>query len=153
MKKTPLFIALSIAALVATGVCAAGEIYKWTDENGNVHYQDRPTGDVDLERVDIVSRDTDNSAIQARLAANREAQMEAEEAAAEAEPEKTKEELRMEQLAREDRCQTYRDKLDTFLNARRMYRETEDGEREYLDDEQQLEARARVEEKIAENCG
>ena len=153
MKKTPLLIAFSIAALVATGVCAAGEIYKWTDENGNVHYQDRPTGDVDLERVDIVSRDTDNSAIQARLAANREAQLEAEEAAAEAEPEKTREELRMEQLAREDQCQSYRDKLDTFLNARRMYRETENGEREYLDDEQQLEARAKVEEKIAEYCG
>jgi hypothetical protein len=153
MKRLRLPIALTIAALVATGVCAAGEIYKWTDENGNVHYQDRPTGDANLERVDIVSRDTDRSVVQARLDASREARESAEEAAAEAEPEKTREELRMEQLAREDKCQSYRDKLDTFLNARRMYRETENGEREYLDDEQQLEARAKVEEKIAEYCG
>ena len=153
MKRLQLPIALTIAAIVGTGVCTAGEIYKWTDEQGNVHYEDRPVGNGDLERVDIVSRDTDNTVVQARLDANREARAAAQEADAEAEPEKTREELRMEQLAREDKCQAYRDKLDTFLRAQRMYRETGDGEREYLDDEQKLEARAKVEEKIAEYCG
>lgn len=153
MKRLQLPIALTIAALVGTGVCAAGEIYKWTDENGNVHYEDRPVGNGDLERVDIVSRDTDNRAIQARLEANRASREEASEADPEAEPEPTREERREEQLAREDKCQSYRDKLETFLRASRMYKENESGEREYLDDEQQLAARAKVEEKIAEYCG
>lgn len=153
MKKPRLPIALTIAALLGIGVCSAGEIYKWTDEEGNVHYVDRPVGSGSFERVDIVSRDTDNSAVQARLDARREARETADQEAAAAEPEKTKEELREEQLAREDRCQSYRDKLDTFLTAQRMYRETEGGEREYLDEDQQREAREKVEEKIAEYCG
>ena len=153
MTRIRLPIALTVTALLGAGVCAAGEIYKWTDENGNVHYEDRPTGGQDMERVDIVSRDTDNSVVQARLDADREARTAAREEASGAEPEKTREEIRAEQMAREDRCEQYRQQLETMLSARRLYKEDESGERQYLDDEQILEARAKVETKISEYCG
>ena len=47
----------------------SGEIYKWTDEDGNVHYEDRPTGD-DVQLV-AVSSNTDNSAVRAGIDARR----------------------------------------------------------------------------------
>lgn len=148
-----LLLPTALVALLGAGFCVAGEIYKWTDEEGNVHYQDRPTGSENLERVDIVSRSTDNAAVQARLAANREAQEEAEAAEADAPPEKTREELRAEQMAREDQCEQYRQELESMMNASRLYKEDESGEREYLDDAQIDEARAQAETKVSEYCG
>ena len=153
MTRLRLPIALSIAALLGAGVCAAGEIYKWTDDEGNVHYEDRPTGDRNMEVVDIVSRDTDNSVVQARLDSDREAREAARKEAEGQPPEKTREELRAEQLAREDRCEQAREQLSAMLAARRLYKEDADGEREYLDDAQIDEARAQAEIKVAEHCG
>ena len=73
MMKYQLPITIACAALMASGLAVAGEIYKWTDDDGNVHYEDRPTGDTEIERLDIVTKNTDNSVVQAQLDANREA--------------------------------------------------------------------------------
>lgn len=153
MNRKQLPIALAITALLGTSVCAAGEIYKWTDEEGNVHYEDRPVATSDLERVDIASRGTDDSAVQARVDADRQARAAARQVAAEAPPEMSKEELRAEQQARQEKCQSYRSKLETFLTAPRLYKEDAAGERDYLSEEQILEARSQVESKIVEYCG
>ncbi len=48
IRKT--MIMLTTAALAFSGTALSGEIYKWTDDDGNVHYEDRPTGD-DVELV------------------------------------------------------------------------------------------------------
>lgn len=40
-RIVPLAVTL-LAALLATSVAPAGEVYKWVDENGNVHYSDTP---------------------------------------------------------------------------------------------------------------
>jgi hypothetical protein len=51
------------------------------------------------------------------------------------------------------KCQTYRAKLKTMLESRRVYREDESGERSYLDEAQRAEARSKAEELIKETCG
>jgi hypothetical protein len=51
MKKR-LGVALSIFISVPA---AAGDIYKWTDEQGQLHFGDRPVGDVGAERVELQS--------------------------------------------------------------------------------------------------
>lgn len=145
--------AFAVAALIGTGVCSAGEIYKWTDDEGNVHYEDRPVASGDLERVDIVSRNTNNTVVQDRIDADRQARAAARQVASEAPAEMTQQELRAEQQARQEKCQSYRSKLETFLTAPRLYKEDAAGEREYLSEEQILEARSQVESKIEEYCG
>ena len=50
------------------------------------------------------------------------------------------------------KCQEHRARLESYLQSRRLYRETEAGEREYLDESQTLEARQKVEEQIQKNC-
>jgi uncharacterized protein YaiL (DUF2058 family) len=131
----------------------SGEIYKWTDEDGNVHYEDRPIGKTDMEHVNIMSRNTDNSVVQARVDADREARAAARQTASEAPAEMSKEELRAEQQERQEKCQTYRAQMQTFLSAPRMYKEDAAGERQYLDENEIMAARSKVEEQIQEYCG
>jgi hypothetical protein len=38
MRLDRWILAASTTALIAAGASMAGEIYKWTDEQGNVHY-------------------------------------------------------------------------------------------------------------------
>ena len=141
-----------IAALLGSGVCAAGEIYKWVDDEGNVHYEDRPIATSSLEHVDIVSRNTDNSVVQARVDADRQARAAARQVESEAPAEMTKEEIRAEQQARQEKCQQYRDQLEAFLRSTRLYREDDAGERQYLSDDEVMSARSRVEGQIKEYC-
>jgi len=153
MKMTRLLLTASLAALLASGLAVAGEIYKWTDNDGNVHYEDRPTGDSDFEHMDVVTKNTDNTIVQARLDANRKARDAARQVASEAPPEMTNEEVRAEQQKRKDECQKYRDQLQSFLRSQRLYQEDDSGERNYLSEEQVMAARTRVEGQIQEYCG
>lgn len=153
MKHYRLLLKASIAALLFSGATVAGEIYKWTDEEGNAHYEDRPIASANIERLNIVSRNTDNSAIQARQREEREAKATARQVASEAPKEMSKRELRAAQEKRQEQCRSYRDRQERFSNSQRLYKEGADGEREYLDEAQTIEARNRVQQQINEYCG
>lgn len=153
MTRHSLIAAISIAALLATGAVAAGEIYRWTDENGNNHYVDRPSGQPDEARLDIVSHRTDNAAVSARVQARRESQALADQVAAEAPAEMSREEMRAEQAERQQKCQMYRDRLEQFLRSQRLYKEDDAGERQYLSEDEILAARQRVQDQIEKYCG
>ena len=140
------------AALLAGGTVVAGEIYKWTDEDGNIHYEDRPIAD-EVERLNVISRSTDNASVQASIDARREHEVqrmdartqrdEAKQAAAEAK-------AIAEQ--REVQCQASRSRMERYLRSRRLYRQDEAGERVYLDEEQIMEAREDTQEMIQKYC-
>ena len=153
MITTRQLLTATLAALLASGIAVAGEIYKWTDDDGNVHYEDRPTGDTEIERLDIVTKNTDNSLVQANLDANREARDAARQVASEAPPEMTRDEILAEQQKRKDECQRYRDRLQEFLRSQRLYEEDEAGNRSYLSEEDMMAARTRVQNQIQEYCG
>ena len=152
MQRYALLVTVAVA-LTAGGSALSGEIYKWTDENGNVHYEDRPLGGDSTERVNIASRSTDNSAVKASIDARRDRVAAREEARAEraaAEAEAT--EAAQAEEDRKQKCSEYRTRMESYLQSQRLYREDENGERTYLDDQQILEARAKVQEKIQEYC-
>lgn len=150
MRKstTALILMLGIAA---TGMASASEIYKWTDEDGNVHYGDRPSAD-SAEQVAIVSRPTDNERIQDEAEARRLREAEEAERRAAEPPGPTPEEQRAEAAARAEKCASYRERLQKFVTSRRLYHEDASGERVYLDEQQMQEARARVQGQVEEYC-
>lgn len=152
MKKQIIATTASLIALAATNVVFAGDIYKWTDADGNVNYGDRPDEGVQPQRMALVSQPTDPARIQAANAARAAARAEAAEAAAAAADGPSPEDLRAEAAEREQRCATYRQQMLTFATSRRLYREDEAGERVYLDEEQTLAARQRVEDQVTEYC-
>ena len=154
MKRLRLPLTVACAAMLASGLATGGEIYKWIDENGNVHYEDRPIGEANVERVvEVRSRNTDRAAVAARVEEQRKALAAARQVEAEAPAEMSEEELRAEKQARHERCQSYRAKLQAFLTAPRMYEEDEAGERNYLEEDEIMARRSRVEDKIKEYCG
>ena len=54
---------------------------------------------------------------------------------------------------RDEKCATYKARLQKFLTSRRLYREDEYGERVYLDEAEMLAARERVQGQVEEYCG
>lgn len=155
MKTFATFLLL-LCAMLASGI-SASEIYKWTDEDGNVHYGDRPVGDgsegAQVERVAIVSRSTNSEAVQASVDARLERQAAAAERAAEREAEEARqEELLAEAADRAQKCTEYRERLQRFVQSRRLYRLDDNGERVYLDDGQMQEAREQVQQQVEEYC-
>ncbi len=151
MRKL-IITAAATLAFAATGIATAGDIYKWVDEDGNVHYGDKPVGN-QTERLAIESQPTDSARIaaqnQARTAARTEAR-EAEAAAAAEGP--SEEELQAEAQERAKKCSDYRATMQRFVTSRRLYREDDGGERVYLDEAETQTARQRVEDQITEYC-
>jgi hypothetical protein len=138
---------------ISSGVYA-DDIYKWTDEDGNIHYGDRPTGAPTEERLQLTYNRTNNRAVSSRVKqrneidkARRDAQAEAEEnELSAADAQKAAEEKVAE-------CNSYRERMKTMLEAPRVYRTNEAGERVYLDDAARDAARTQAEEYIKQTCG
>mgnify|MGYP001547399411 FL=1 len=150
-KRTALTLAVAALAF-ATGVQAT-EIYKWTDEDGNVHYEDRPSGAPTEERLALNYRRTDNAVVQQRVAARHERQ--ASRAEAQSQAEAAEREAAENAAAADDRkkaCERARARLETYLQSPRLYRTDANGERVYLDDDQRQEARRKAEEQVTEFC-
>ena len=153
MKAKHIILCSTVAALTFASGALANEIYKWTDENGNVYYEDRPSGASNEERLDITYHRTDNAAVQQRVQAHRDAQAaraDAKSVAAAAEKESVDNAAAEQQ--REQACERARARLESYVQSRRLYRTDANGERVYLDDEQRQEARSKAEEQVAEFC-
>lgn len=146
-------IAITLMLAMATaGTAIAGDIYKWTDEEGNVHFGDKPLGE-QPERLAIQSKPTDPAKIQAMAQARSQAAAKAAEEAAAAQPEgPSEEELQAEANERAQKCTTYRAQLQKYVTSRRLYREDESGERVYLDEGETQAAREQVESRVEEYC-
>ena len=153
MKRRQIAVSCAVAALIVAPGVMANEIYKWTDADGNVYYEDRPSGAPTEERIDIAYRRTDSSSVQKRIAARVDAQAaRAEEKSAAAAAEKEAAENAAAEAERQKACERSRARLESYLQARRLYRTDDAGERVYLDDAQREEARRKAEEQIAEFC-
>ena len=144
------FVAL---AIVIGANAFADEIYKWTDEAGNVHYGDRPTGEASEEKLQFTYNRTNTESLESRVSAQRDAETSRQEARAQATEQKaTAEAERVAAEEQQARCETSRAKVDSMRAAPRVYRQGADGEREYLDDVQRLESIAMAETRAKDAC-
>ena len=143
---------LIMIVVSTSGIAFANDIYKWTDEDGNVHYGDRPTGDATEERVAISSSSTNPSKVQARAQSRYAPKESAAEAVANEPQGPTEDELRIQAAKRKEKCDTYKARLQKFVQSRRLYKQDENGDRVYLDEDQTQAARERVENQVQEYC-
>lgn len=153
MKKLAIATA-SMLAVLAANSAFAGDIYKWTDAEGNVHYGDKPTSSDQPERLAIASQSTDPVRIQEAAQARVDARTARSEAAAAAAAEgPSAEDLQAQADERAAKCTSVRAQMQQLVTSRRLYREDANGERVYLDESETLAARERVENQISEFCG
>jgi len=153
MKRKRFLIGFAVLAMAASGGSIAEGIYKWTDEQGNVHYEDRPTSSASAERIAITYRRTNPTALQQRVQTQVDSETARKEArVAAAEEAKMADAAAAEAAAKQKQCESYRARLQTIEQSRRVYRQDDNGERVYLDEQELQKTRQRVEEQIAENC-
>lgn len=153
MKGKRLALSCAVVALTIASGAVANEIYKWTDEDGTVHYEDRPSGAATEERLYMTYNRTDNNAVQQRVKARVDARTAREDArTAAAESQKEAADSAAVAAERAQKCENSRARLDSYLQARRVYRTDENGERVYLDDVQRQEARQKAEEQVSKFC-
>lgn len=145
-------------SILASGALAS-EIYRYTDEDGNVHFTDRPTGESDEQRVPIDSQPTDNAAVQARFT-ERFSNTDVAPADGSATVDENEEENRKPTRAerqraaaeREQECARLRERYELLYAARRVFQDNPDGERTYLNDEELAAERERARKQIEETC-
>jgi len=126
-------------AVSSAGMAFAGDIYKWTDDDGNIHFGDHPTRVAAKEPLAIGSLLTVTSKIQAKSAV--------------IEPlGPTEEELQAQALEREEKCATNRARLKRLLTSRRLYRKDENGVSVYLNEDEIFAERERVQNQVLEYC-
>lgn len=143
----------TLLALAATAATAA-DVYRSVDAQGNVSYSDRPQND-DAERVAVVAPRAASQPARPQAAAAPQPSMPASEPAA-TEPAATEsapQPTRAEQAAERARnCEVARERATRYAESRRLYRNTPEGEREYLSDAEIDEARARAAADVETWC-
>jgi len=151
MNANTIVTLILILAAASTSTVFAQQIYKWTDDEGNVYYSDMPTENA--ERVPIQSRPTDPAVVQdVQQAVTDFESAEAERKDAAAAQAQINEKKRAADRERQDNCAKYTERQFQFTRSRRIYRLDENGERVYYDEDEMATARAAVDDKVAEYC-
>jgi hypothetical protein len=144
-----------LLSLVIMSNVGAQVIYKWVDGNDVTHFSEQPPAGVDAERMYIKVQQgnrqarqarTDTSPAQQAAVATRK-QQEKEQAA------EGKAAAKQDTEMRADTCEKARKRLEKYTTSRRLYRQLEDGEREYLNNEELDNERAEAQRLVDEWCG
>jgi Domain of unknown function (DUF4124) len=167
MKSLHIHILLLLMVFGASSLSHA-EIYKWKDKNGAIRYSDTPppsnvkqeaigrnkattpTGKEPLASVENAPpvKASDNPAVpensDAAAAAQRQRNAEAEK--------NNKQEKEAEAKRKAENCKAAKANFETYTQGGRIYKMNEKGEREYVNDADLEEGKAKAQQEINENC-
>src|SRR5690349_3758668 len=120
---------LLTSAVLVTGAALA-DVYKYTDEKGNIQYTDKPPS-LPAERLNVQSQKTDVVAVQARQAEEqqRQASNAQQSARNSANAADRKEATELSAKDKAERCAKSRERYDKYMNSQRLFEQDEKGER------------------------
>lgn len=138
----PLFTVALTASLLLS-VQAQADVYKYTDEKGNIHYTDKPVT-LPAERLNVQSKRTDLVELQARQAEEQERMNAANQARQQTSEQNAdrRQAAELSATAKAEQCKKARERYDSYMNSQRLYEQLPDGERRYLSDAELDAARA-----------
>lgn len=155
-----ILVGLLMAGLAA--MATAETVYKWVDRAGQVHYTDLPPRQADAKILGVYQQeagvvegepeggdydeeggDEPDGARMAQSGTPEPPVSDDAMAAAEADAAK----------AQVEQCKAAQDRYQRYIESRRLFRETSDGKREYLTDQELTEARARARQAVTDYCG
>jgi hypothetical protein len=151
MLRTALLPALTLACGLALQAAHA-DVYKYTDENGNIQYTDKPRT-LPAQRVDVKTQKTDIVAAETReeeLKRMQEADNARRQNAAAAAEQRQAAELTAKDKA--ERCVKARERYESYMTSRRLYEELPNSERRYLTDAEIDAARASAKASMDALC-
>ena len=151
--RRSLSLGILISGLLAFTLCqtpAAAGVYRWVDEQGNVHYGDRPPSKKDSTELEVKSTPApapEDAARRAKtqrlldaIATERERK---EQATAKAEADQAKQ---------EHNCRRARRQVEFYERANTVFRQDTDGERHYLSETERTEVLAKAKRMVSKWC-
>ncbi|MDT8319970.1 MAG: DUF4124 domain-containing protein [Xanthomonadales bacterium] len=151
-----LITAFCAALLSATAALAATEVYRWTDENGVVHFVDTPPGDTETQRLEIdeAYRPGTTGAYPAP-GDTTTGDGDAPASLADQRREKIKEaheKRRTEAAERERLCALHRQRLQQVEPVRRVLYTDENGDTVRMDDDERMALVEESKNYLSRNC-
>jgi hypothetical protein len=150
MRPVPVIAALGLAVVT---MAARADVYRVVDSQGQVQYTDRWEPGAELikgERNHATTPSTSSTssdaqksyaAANARIAAQQSDQTTAQAVAQDV------------AAKRAEQCKAAKERYDKDIEARRIYKQGKDGEKEYLTDEQIDQERPQARQEIQQTCG
>jgi hypothetical protein len=144
MRSVLLFFCLSISLTAFAG------IYKWVDRDGHAHYSDQPPSDRATAIKNAPEQSDQAIASKRELADKDLAFRKRQEEAAKAK-EKADKDAESARIKRET-CARARSNLAAMDGNKRIYTTGLAGQRQYMSDQQKLDAHVISEKAVADNC-
>ncbi|TBW50982.1 DUF4124 domain-containing protein [Marinobacter halodurans] len=149
MNKTGILLTclLSVSAFSAT----AGSVYKWTDENGVVHFGDQKPINKKSETVNVRSGTSKADTGEARMSPQEKVDALDKSRADQAEKDKQSREEEAQAKQREKNCEIATKNLQT-INSHARIKISENGEQRYLTPEEIQKKKDEFQKIIDEDC-
>ncbi|MDX1252484.1 MAG: DUF4124 domain-containing protein [Gammaproteobacteria bacterium] len=133
------YYAISIAGLVlACATVSAGEVFKWVDSQGKVHYGDRPQSGAAQTLKIAPSPAVDESLRQRREAPNKQPKPEPGEEEKKKPGQITSAKEARQEMAKQ--CDDAKRRQEKYQGATMLFEQTDNGERRILSNEERLKA-------------
>ena len=145
LRPAPMLM-MTLAACTLTASVALADVYRFTDEKGQVQYTDKPQV-LPAERLRVQSQGRDVVAAQARQESSRPA-------ASTNDKSSTSDKQAAEVSAKDkaERCVKARERYDQYMNSQRLYKMLPNGDRAYLTDAEMDSARTSAKASMEEFC-
>jgi hypothetical protein len=144
MVKQALFL---IVAGVVAAAAGAEDMYKWVDDQGQLHFGSRPPAGVKAQKM---APSAAEPAVAAPTPAWRQELEQSNLRHLHEQQQKEQDAKAQQQRAR--RCLAARQEFDILNKGRPIYRVDSQGEREYMSDEQRQAAIASANQRVVDNC-
>ncbi|ADE13603.1 conserved hypothetical protein [Nitrosococcus halophilus Nc 4] len=151
MEKRRVVIAILAGGWVT--LSQAGGVYKCIDEQGRIHYADRPCrGVVAQETVEIKSRSSSNPLLleNGRQAKQKELLQTWQEERKQ--KQQAEEEARKQKEQRSRNCAAAKSRLHLIESARRLFKMDENGERHYYSDSERTQKLQEAQKQVNKWC-
>jgi hypothetical protein len=151
--RTALLPTLTIVAYAFTAQVAHADVYKHTDEKGNVLYTDKPKT-LPAQRLDVKTQKTDTVAVQARQDAELKRMQDADKTRQQGAANQANQKAGAELSAKDkaERCVKARERYDSYMNSQRLYETLPNNERRYLADAELDAARSSAKASMETLC-
>ena len=141
---------LFVTLLLLFSPLASAEIFKWVDEDGNVHYGDKPTKTSEQLNIDThqpgVSMDIDETRAERRQRLTESLTNDR------LDRKKQKKEAQEKAGKLNRRCASAKDRLRRYKNSGKLYDLDKVGNRNILSDKKRDKAIANLQKDIRKNC-
>ncbi len=156
-----------VCAVLMAGVAAvagAETVYKWIDGSGQIHYTDLPPRQPDARILGMYQQeagtidDEQSGEDPGEEGDEGDSDSSSDDGAGSAPPEPPPSQDAVQAAAADtakanaEKCKSAQERYQRYIDARRLFRETPDGKRVYLTDQELTNARARAKQDVTDLC-